>query len=582
MKKLILFLCLPILSFGQTIYNPQQFYESPGGLFDKDSIRSIYIDFYDSNYHSVLVNSFFTNPSYRIPATVTCNGIVYDSVGIRYKGNSTFCLPNDANNPKVPYNLDFNHFISGQKFLGKKKLKLANAWMDPTFVKEFSASQIYKNYLPSPEISLVKLYVQGNYLGLFVNTESINKQFVNKHFDEKDGALFKCDGSGMFCDTTGTPTGGVPDLNWLGEDTSLYYSSYDMKSEHGWEQLLQLIQAIKFSPQSIDSILDVDRTLWAFAVNQSILNLDTYNGYYVHNYYLYQKEDGLFNMIPWDLSESFVGAIMGWSYFNPSSVYEYDPFYGEDPSVGRPLTELLFNNPTYRKQYVAHLRTIINESLDTSVIRYKIQNLQNLAYSAADSDGYKAFSISDFHNNVEDAIWTGWGFGGIMSSIDARKQYLLSHPEISLIPPTISNVNVVNNLVEAHVFNANQVELMITYSDYNSKFQSYSMNDDGLNGDIQANDGIYSTFLTGPTSSVAKFYIRSQNDDAMMISPERAEYEFYEYSIVSGFSSPTSAQNRKLLKIVDVLGRETKQSFDTPVFYIYSDGTVEKKIIIRK
>ena len=144
------------------------------------------------------------------------------------------------------------------------------------------------------------------------------------------------------------------------------------------------------------------------------------------------------------------------------------------------------------------------------------------------------------------------------------------------------NVNVVNNLVEAHVFNANQVELMITYSDYNSKFQSYSMNDDGLNGDIQANDGIYSTFLTGPTSSVAKLYIRSQNDDAMMLSPERAEYEFYEYSIVSGFSSPTSAQNRKLLKIVDVLGRETKQSFDIPVFYIYSDGNVEKKIIIRK
>ena len=226
---------LPILSFSQTVYNPYQFYENPGGLFDKDSVRSIYIDFIDPNYHSVLVNSFFTNPKYRIPATVSCNGITYDSVGVRYKGNSTFCLPNDNNNPKVPYNLDFNYFISGQKFMGKKKLKLANAWMDPTFVKEFSASQIYKNYLPSPEVNLVKLYVQGNYLGLYVNTESINKQFTDKHFDEKDGVLFKCDGSGMFCDTTGTPTGGVPDLNWLGEDTTLYYSSYDIKSDYGWE-----------------------------------------------------------------------------------------------------------------------------------------------------------------------------------------------------------------------------------------------------------------------------------------------------------------------------------------------------------
>ena len=572
---------LPILSFSQTVYNPYQFYESPGGLFDKDSVRTIYIDFIDPNYHSVLVNSFFTNPKYRIPATVSCNGITYDSVGVRYKGNSTFCLPNDNNNPKVPYNLDFNYFISGQKFMGKKKLKLANAWMDPTFVKEFSASQIYKNYLPSPEVNLVKLYVQGNYLGLYVNTESINKQFTDKHFDEKEGVLFKCDGSGMFCDTTGTPTGGVPDLNWLGEDTTLYYSSYDIKSDYGWEKLRILIHTINFNPQDIDSILDVDRTLWAFAVNQVISNLDTYNGYYVHNYYLYQREDGLFNMIPWDLSESFVGAIMGFSYFNPAEVYEYDPYQGENPSLGRPLTELLFNHPVYRKQYNAHMRTIINESLDTAVIRGKINHLQTLSYNAANTDVYKGFTMAQYYSNVESALWSGWGFGGIMSTIDERKQYLLSHPEISATPPTISNVSVVNNLVEAHVFNANQVELMITYSDYNSKFQSYTMNDDGFNGDIQANDGIYSTFLNGTTNSVAKFYIRSQNYDAMMLSPEKAEYEFYEYSIVSGFSNPTSTQNRKLMKIVDVLGRETKQSFNTPVFYIYSDGTVEKKIIIR-
>ena len=68
---------------------------------------------------------------------------------VHYKGNSTFCLPNDDANPKVPFNIDMNYWISGQKLMGKKKIKLANAWMDPTFVKEFSASQIYKNYLKS-------------------------------------------------------------------------------------------------------------------------------------------------------------------------------------------------------------------------------------------------------------------------------------------------------------------------------------------------------------------------------------------------------------------------------------------------
>jgi len=577
----IIFLCfLPFSIFGQTLYYPQVAYESPGGLFDKDSLRSIYVDFQDSNYHSILVDAFFTDPSYRIPATLTLNGISYDSVGIRYKGNSTFCLPNDNSNPKVPYNLDFNYWIAGQKLMGKKKVKLANAWMDPTFVKEFSASQIYKNYLPTPEINLNKLYVQGNYLGLYVNTESINKQFVKKHFDEKSGVLFKCDPSGMFCDTAGSPPSGEPNLKWLGEDSTSYYNSYTIKSDNGWEELMDLIKAINLTPQDIDSILNVDRTLWAFAVNQVVSNLDTYNGYYIHNYYLYQTKDGLFNMIPWDLSESFVGAIMGFSYFNPSSVYEYNPYFGENSSDGRPLTELLFSNSQYRKQYTAHMRTVINESLDTAVVRMKINNLQSLVSNAASTDVNKGFNMNDYYNNVESSIFTSWGFGGIISTIDARKQYLLSHPEISLTPPLVSSVNVSNNLLTTSVFNASVVELMVTTSQYNSKFQAFIMNDDGINGDVTANDGVYSIVMPFVGNTNVKFYIRSQNNDAMMLSPERAEYEFYEYSTISGIiDSPTSI-NKKLIKVCDVLGREVNIDFNTTLFFIYDDGTVEKKIIV--
>ena len=39
-------------------------------------------------------------------------------------------------------------------------------------------------------------------------------------------------------------------------------------------------------------------------------------------------------------------------------------------------------------------------------------------------------------------------------------------------------------------------------------------------------------------------------------------------------------KNRKILKITDLLGRETKGSKNEVLFYIYNDGTVEKRIII--
>ena len=37
--------------------------------------------------------------------------------------------------------------------------------------------------------------------------------------------------------------------------------------------------------------------------------------------------------------------------------------------------------------------------------------------------------------------------------------------------------------------------------------------------------------------------------------------------------------NKELLKVTDLLGRETKQT-NQPLFYIYDDGTVEKRVII--
>ena len=170
-----------------------------------------------------------------------------------------------------------------------------------------------------------------------------------------------------------------------------------------------------------------------------------------------------------------------------------------------------------------------------------------------------------------------------MSTIDARKQYLLSHPEIALPPPTLYGLNISNNLVTVNAISASTLELMATTSEYNSKFQSFIMLDDGTNGDAMANDGIYSVVLPFQSSGIdIKFYVRAQNNDAIALLPERAEYEFYTYSVISGIFDASSTTHKQLISITDLLGRtvaNSKSLTNTPLFYIYDDGTVEKKII---
>ena len=54
-----------------------------------------------------------------------------------------------------------------------------------------------------------------------------------------------------------------------------------------------------------------------------------------------------------------------------------------------------------------------------------------------------------------------------------------------------------------------------------------------------------------------------------------------EFTVIDGTTAiKEHTTNKELLKVTDLLGRETKETKNEPLFYIYDDGTVEKKINI--
>ena len=61
--------------------------------------------------------------------------------------------------------------------------------------------------------------------------------------------------------------------------------------------------------------------------------------------------------------------------------------------------------------------------------------------------------------------------------------------------------------------------------------------------------------------------------------------EVIEQSVISNVNDEISDRlitnsNNRAIKITDLLGREIKEKKNQPLFYIYDDGTVEKKIIL--
>jgi len=83
----------------------------------------------------------------------------------------------------------------------------------------------------------------------------------------------------------------------------------------------------------------------------------------------------------------------------------------------------------------------------------------------------------------------------------------------------------------------------------------------------QTTDGGY--IITGRTASFGNGIY----DDVYLIKTDGNG------NVTSTFNIPINP-NRKLEKVVDILGKETKPKTNTPMIEIYDDGTVEKRIVI--
>ena len=531
MRKLsflvVLCLCMQVISLkAQTFY-------------DMATIQDIYITFSQSNWDYILDTMRQNYSTNRLIAqSVDINGTVFNNAGVSYKGNSSY----NPNNLKNPIHIELNYITAGQNYQGYKDIKLSNVSHDPSFLREALSYEILRNYMPAPMSNYARVYINGNYHGLYVNVEAVNKDFVGQYFYSDTNPLFMCDKPDEFTGTTP-----APNLAVLGVDSTAYYNAYDIKSNYGWGALSDLCQTLNNNTTQIESILDVDRALWMLAFNNLFVNLDSYTGSIGHNYYIYQDNNNRFNTIVWDLNENFgrfANAGTG-AQLNFTQMRELDPLLHLS-NANRPLIQKLLGDQSNRKKYIAHLRTMLNEMISTGWYQTRGQALQTLIGPDVQADLNKFFTYANFTANLTTDVTTAGGPGGgniigLTSLMGARRTYLLSNAEMLKIPPTISNVQhnpAAPNIGQSITITANVTTPTAVWLGYryapSERFIRVQMFDDGLHNDGAAGNGVYGAQVPANTSSaLVQYYIYAEDADAGVFSPERAEYNFYEAWFVS-------------------------------------------------
>jgi len=424
-------------------------------LYDTATLRTVFLQFEGPDWEQELGD--FHNTDVEVPAVVTVDGKTYRDVGVHFRGMSSFMMVGAGQ--KRSLNLSFDFVNDDQRLLGARTQNLLNANGDATFVRPVLYAAIANRYIPAPKANFVRVVINGESWGVYINAEQFNSDFTRDRFGSAKGARWKVPGSPM----------GGGGLTYLGEDAEAYRRLYEIKSKDdaaSWAQLATLTRVLNQTPvETLESalapILDIDGALRFLALDVALVNSD---GYWsrASDYSLYQDETGRFHVIPHDMNEGLMdeggrgrggpgrggpggggrgrGLPPGFdpgAFFGPQGGFppggfppggfpggpgrggvDLDPLVGLD-RTDMPLRSKLLAVPALRARYLTYVRDIAEQWLDWNRLGPIVAAYRALIEAEVRADTRKLFTTEAFEAGL------ATGEESLRHFVDERRAFLL-------------------------------------------------------------------------------------------------------------------------------------------------------------
>jgi hypothetical protein len=446
--------------------------EPVSALYAPEVLRTLFLDFEGDDWEAQLQD--FHGTDVEVPATLTVDGIKYPGVGVHFRGMSSYMMLKAGQKRSLNVSLDFTN--ENQKLAGYTTLNLLNSHEDESFLSSVLYSHIARQHLPAPKANFVRVVINGESWGVYVNQQQFDKNFLQENFRTRKGTRWKVSGSPM----------GGGGLDYIGEEVAEYKKHYEMKSkddQEAWKALIGLCRTLNQTPPgqleaALAPILDLDGLLWFLAVDNALINCD---GYWIRasDYSIYRDTAGKFHILPQDMNEAFrppQGPGMGGGPggpggrgrgpggpggekadlpsplpnpfggregIKPPKGVELDPLIGLDDAK-KPLRSRVLAVPSLRERYLAHVRTIAEESLDWAKLGPLVAQYRTLIEKEIAADTRKLSSFATFRKVTADAPEPSAdpaqpgqhpGSMSLRAFADQRRAYLSNHPEIKKLAP---------------------------------------------------------------------------------------------------------------------------------------------------
>ena len=428
-------------------------------LYDPAVLRTIFIEFDTPTWEKEM--AAFKNTDVEMRSKVTVDGKVYPDVGVHFRGMSSFMMVGEGK--KRSLDLSFDARNKDQQIAGYHELELLNSHEDPTFLRTVLSYQVERDYLPAPKANFVRVVINGESWGIYINAQPFNKDFIRDNFHTTKGERWKAPGSPR----------GQASFKYLGEDPEKYKKIYDLKSKNNdkaWSDLIRLCKTLNETPPEkleaeLAPILDIDGALRFLALDNALINND---GYWIRtsDYAMYEDTKGVFHIFPRDSNETFVrpeggppGGMRGPRFRPPQQPGNGDQpprdrfVVGPGPGFGgprleikgveldpllaakdenKPLISKLLAVPKFRERYLGYVRDIAEKWLDWNKLGPIARQYQSLIADDVRDDTRKLDRLEDFLKGVDEDTEGngrpgpgGRGAIGLRKFAEERRAYLL-------------------------------------------------------------------------------------------------------------------------------------------------------------
>lgn len=357
-------------------------------LYDLGVIRTVFLDFEEPGWTKELQTFYRTDVN--VPATMTVDGKVYKNVGVHYRGSSSYFTLRGSS--KTSFAIAMDYVDGKQRLGGYKSINLLNGHADPSFLRTVLFAHIAGHYAPVPKACYVHLVINGESWGLYINEQQLNKDFIKEAFGTRKGARWKIPPN----------FSGESAFYYQGTEQKDYEGKYQLKSakskKKAWARLIEFCKILKETPadkleSTLPGILDIDRTLWFLAIDNILMDGDGYH-YRGSDYALYLDTKGRFCPLFRDNNEAFNYGGGPGGFGRPAGSTGGGNNGGRsrmrfprlkaailDPLVlikqeRAPLVSVVLSVPTWRAQYLANCRELLDSWVDWNKIGPIIDRLR--------------------------------------------------------------------------------------------------------------------------------------------------------------------------------------------------------------